>query len=47
MDSKIKGDQRLTEVTFGVTINVLRLTEVTFKSNDAQLWKPDPFFKTF
>ena len=30
-------DQRITEVTFGVTINVLRLTEFTFKSNDAQL----------
>ena len=25
------------EVTFGVTINVERLKEVTFKSNDAQL----------
>ena len=30
-------DQRLTEVTFGITINVQRLTEVTFKSNNAQL----------
>ena len=30
-------DQWLTEVTFRVTINVWRLTEVTFKSNDAQL----------
>ena len=31
-------DERLTEVTFGVTINVYRLMEVTFKRNDAQLW---------
>ena len=31
-------DKRLTEVTFGVTINVYRLMQVTFKSNDAQLW---------
>ena len=30
-------DQHLTEVNFGVTINDYYLTEVTFKSNDAQL----------
>ena len=31
-------DQRLTKVSLGVTINVSRLTEVTLKSNEAQLF---------